>query len=171
MNILLLNPPTPEGRKFIREGRCTQEIGVWGTLWPPISLASIAAVLERERRRVQVIDCPAESMNLGQLEKRIVEFSPRAVIWSTGTPSIIRRSGIGLFREKARCPYSHRDFRNSRHGVQPGDPPGATGDRRGGAQRARTGRTRPDRRLCGREEFRGDQRGYLPRPEWERRRQ
>jgi anaerobic magnesium-protoporphyrin IX monomethyl ester cyclase len=100
MNILLLNPPTPEGRKFIREGRCTQEIGVWGTLWPPISLASIAAVLERERQRVQVIDCPAESMNLGQLEKRIVKFSPRAVIWSTGTPSISGDLELGSFVKK-----------------------------------------------------------------------
>ena len=100
MNILLFNPPTPEGRKFIREGRCTQEIGVWGTLWPPISLASIAAVLEREHHRVQVIDCPAESMNLGQLGKRIIEFSPRAVIWSTGTPSITGDLELGSFVKK-----------------------------------------------------------------------
>lgn len=97
MNILLLNPPTPEGRKFIREGRCTQEIGVWGTLWPPVSLASIAAVLEREHHQVQLIDCPAESMNLEQLKKRIVEFSPRAVIWSTGTPSLTGDLELGSF--------------------------------------------------------------------------
>jgi len=33
--ILLFNPPAPDGRGYTREGRCTQEAGVWGTQWPP----------------------------------------------------------------------------------------------------------------------------------------
>ncbi len=100
MNILLLNPPTPEGKKFIREGRCTQEIGAWGTLWPPISLATIGAVLEKENHRVQLLDCPAENVGLAQLRKRIEDFSPQAVVWSTGTPSIQGDLELGLFVKK-----------------------------------------------------------------------
>ena len=45
---MLLNPPTQDNKKFIREGRCTQEQGVWATLWPPVSLATIGAVLEHD---------------------------------------------------------------------------------------------------------------------------
>jgi radical SAM superfamily enzyme YgiQ (UPF0313 family) len=88
MNILLLNPPAQHNKKFIREGRCTQEQGVWGTLWPPVSLAMTGAVLEREGHGVRIIDCPAVSMSFEQLEHELRQFSPRLVIWSTGTPSI-----------------------------------------------------------------------------------
>ena len=40
MRVLLFNPPGPEGRAFIREGRCTQEAGAWSVLWPPVTLAT-----------------------------------------------------------------------------------------------------------------------------------
>ena len=95
MKILLLNPPTPNGKKFIREGRCTQEIGVWGTLWPPISLATIAAVLEKENHYVRIVDCPAENINVSQLKEKISRFSPHTIIWSTGTPSINSDLALG----------------------------------------------------------------------------
>ena len=68
MKVLLLNPPTIDEKQFIREGRCTQEQGVWATLWPPLSLATIGAVLE-EDGVVKIVDCPArkllESINTG----------------------------------------------------------------------------------------------------------
>jgi anaerobic magnesium-protoporphyrin IX monomethyl ester cyclase len=88
MNILLLNPPAELNKKFIREGRCTQEQGAWGTLWPPVSLAMTGAVLEKEGHAVRIIDCPASSMSFEHLEREMRQFNPRLVIWSTGTPSI-----------------------------------------------------------------------------------
>jgi len=88
MKILLLNPPTFDNRKFIREGRCTQEQGAWTTLWPPISLATIGAVLEREGNEVKIIDCPAEGINLEKLQSILKSFLPHMVIWSGATPSI-----------------------------------------------------------------------------------
>ncbi len=88
MRVLLLNPPTVEGKGFIREGRCTQEGGVWTTLWPPISLATIGAVLERDGHRVEAKDAAATGYPRTRLLREIQGLPPDAVIWSTGTPSI-----------------------------------------------------------------------------------
>jgi radical SAM superfamily enzyme YgiQ (UPF0313 family) len=89
VRILLLNPPTVEGKGFIREGRCTQEGGVWTTLWPPISLATIGAVLEGAGHEVEAKDASATGYPRAKLLARIAEAPPDAVIWSTGTPSIV----------------------------------------------------------------------------------
>jgi radical SAM superfamily enzyme YgiQ (UPF0313 family) len=88
LQILLLNPPTREGKGFIREGRCTQEGGVWTTLWPPISLATIGAVLERDGHEVHALDAGATGYARERLLNDIGNNPPDVVVWSTGTPSI-----------------------------------------------------------------------------------
>lgn len=88
MNILLLNPPTKEGKAFIREGRCNQEQGVWSTLWPPISLATAAAVLEDLGNSVEVLDCPAQNISFEALLNKIKTSDFALIVWSTATPSI-----------------------------------------------------------------------------------
>jgi anaerobic magnesium-protoporphyrin IX monomethyl ester cyclase len=88
MKILLLNPPTKDNKKFIREGRCTQESTIWTTIWPPVSLATAGALLEREGHTVKLIDCSAENVMLSELKRIISDFSPHVIIWSSGTPSI-----------------------------------------------------------------------------------
>lgn len=88
MKVLLLNPPTREGKGFIREGRCTQEGGVWTTLWPPITLATLGAVLERDGHVVEASDAAATGLSRAEILSRIASDPPDAVIWSTGTPSI-----------------------------------------------------------------------------------
>jgi radical SAM superfamily enzyme YgiQ (UPF0313 family) len=88
VKVLLLNPPTIDEKQFIREGRCTQEQGVWATLWPPLSLATIGAVLEEDGRTVKIVDCPAQEISWHGLTQVITTFLPDVVIWSTGTPSI-----------------------------------------------------------------------------------
>lgn len=88
MNVLLFNPPGPEGRAFIREGRCTQESGAWAVQWPPISLATAAAMLEADGRRVRVVDFPASGGDLSRLIAVLKDNRPEVAIWSTGTPSL-----------------------------------------------------------------------------------
>ncbi len=88
MRILLCNPPAGDNRKFIREGRCTQEQGVWSTLWPPVTLATTGAVVERDGHDVVIIDCPARGMSAEGLTAELGRFRPDVVCWSTGTPSI-----------------------------------------------------------------------------------
>jgi anaerobic magnesium-protoporphyrin IX monomethyl ester cyclase len=94
MKVLLLNPPAR--KKFIREGRCTQEQGMWTVLWPPLSLAMIAAVLEGDGHEVKLIDCPAEGVDINELCASLVRFSPDLCLWSTATPTI--ESDLALAR-------------------------------------------------------------------------
>lgn len=43
------NLPAADGVEVVREGRCTQRKGAWTSVWSPISLALIAAVLESSK--------------------------------------------------------------------------------------------------------------------------
>ncbi|MBF0120280.1 MAG: radical SAM protein [Desulfobacterales bacterium] len=87
--ILLFNPPGPEGKAYIREGRCTQESGVWATQWPPVTLATAAALLEKDGHKIKVIDFPAVKLNISDLQNVIISFKPDIAIWNTGTPTLI----------------------------------------------------------------------------------
>ncbi len=86
--ILLLNPPHPTGKGFTREGRCTQESGVWATQWPPVSLATTAALLEKDGHGVRVLDCPAIAMDSRDLEAAVHVFQPDFVFLNTATPTL-----------------------------------------------------------------------------------
>jgi len=88
MKIFLFNPPGPEGRGYIREGRCTQETGVWATLWPPVSLATAAAMLDRDGHKVHVVDFPATGRNISALVECVRDYHPDVAIWNTGTPTM-----------------------------------------------------------------------------------
>jgi radical SAM superfamily enzyme YgiQ (UPF0313 family) len=86
--ILLFNPPAPDGRGYTREGRCTQEAGVWGTQWPPLTLATAAALLRRDGHRVTLRDYPATGIDLLSLTEDLRTLRPGFAIWSTGTPTL-----------------------------------------------------------------------------------
>ncbi|MBF0456740.1 MAG: radical SAM protein [Nitrospirae bacterium] len=88
MKILLLNPPSPRGEKFTREGRCTQQSAIWTTLWPPISLVYAGTLLKENGHNVRILDCPAEDIDFDDLTRLINVFCPDAAIWSVATPSI-----------------------------------------------------------------------------------
>lgn len=86
--ILLFNPPVPSGRGYTREGRCTQEAGVWGTQWPPLSLATAAAMLHGDGCRVTLRDYPAAGLGMDALAADLDALRPALAVWSTGTPTL-----------------------------------------------------------------------------------
>ena len=88
MKILLLNPPTIDNKAIIREGRCNQEQGVWGTLWPPITLVTVGAMLEDLGHDVEILDCAALGMRRSEFLDRLSKRDDTFIIWSTATPSI-----------------------------------------------------------------------------------
>ncbi|CAN2046903.1 anaerobic magnesium-protoporphyrin IX monomethyl ester cyclase [Candidatus Magnetomoraceae bacterium gMMP-1] len=88
VKVILFNPPHPEGKGFTREGRCTQEAGIWATQWPPVSLAATAALLERDGHILKVIDCPAIGMDETILTALLKKFQPDFVFWNTATPTL-----------------------------------------------------------------------------------
>lgn len=87
-NILLFNPPAPGGGGFTREGRCTQEAGVWATQWPPLSLVTAAALLARDGHTVKVVDFPALGMTTKAISLFLRKEHPDFAIWSTATPTL-----------------------------------------------------------------------------------
>ncbi len=92
--ILLFNPPAPEGRRYTREGRCTQEAGIWGTQWPPVSLTTTAALLEKDGHMVRVVDFPAGNGDMETLKGLVIRDRPDFAFWTTGTPTINFDLGI-----------------------------------------------------------------------------
>ena len=102
VRILLFNPPAPDGRAYTREGRCTQEAGVWGTQWPPLSLATAAALLRRDGHRVTLRDYPAAGLDSRALAEDLRQLRPAYAIWSTGTPTLTHDLALArLVREQA----------------------------------------------------------------------
>jgi radical SAM superfamily enzyme YgiQ (UPF0313 family) len=88
MKIYLINPPSSHGVKMVREGRCMQRKGAWTTIWPPITLATMAALLIREGVQVRMSDCIAEDMSFEQLNLALRKFNPDLVVLNTATASI-----------------------------------------------------------------------------------
>lgn len=95
MNIYLLNPPGPDNTSFTREGRCTQHAGVWGTPWPPLTLATAAALLEQSGHRVRLLDAAVPPRTWAQVEADLTAFDPDLVAWSTGTPTLAHDLSLG----------------------------------------------------------------------------
>ena len=88
MKIFLINPPAADGVQMVREGRCMQRRSAWGAVWPPISLATIAAVLEMNGYEVRLRDCIVEKIGIDDLIREAREFVPHFMVLNTATPSI-----------------------------------------------------------------------------------
>jgi len=107
MRVFLFNPPGPEDRAFIREGRCTQEAGAWSVLWPPVTLATAAALLREDGHRVRVVDFPAAGLGTADLAQLLLAEPPDVVVWSTGTPTLPFDLDLGAFvRETAPAAFT-----------------------------------------------------------------
>ena len=88
MKVHLINPPASGGVDMVREGRCMQRAGAWTAVWAPISLATIAAVLEQENIECVLDDCIIESIDEETILTKSAAIKPDAVILNTATPSI-----------------------------------------------------------------------------------
>lgn len=96
MKILLINPPTFDGREFSREGRCMQRKDFWSFTWPPLTLALCAAMARRQGWEAHIYDGSSGGADKESLNRRTREefkqwlrdLSPDLVIANTGTPSI-----------------------------------------------------------------------------------
>ena len=100
MKVLTINPPAAAGVEVVREGRCMQRKGAWTSVWPPISLALIAAVLERENFVVKLYDCIAQKIDWLSLAEIIKKEKPSLLICNTATPSIQNDLYLAPFAKK-----------------------------------------------------------------------
>ncbi|UCG07649.1 MAG: radical SAM protein [Desulfobacterales bacterium] len=87
MRLFLVNPPTIDGEKYIREGRCMQSVDSWAAIWPPLTLAILASI-GKKYGEVRLIDCNVENLSSDETLQEIVAFKPDIVVVNATFPSI-----------------------------------------------------------------------------------
>ncbi len=87
VDVLLVNPPSPDGGVWIRTqhrvGRRSREEMVW----PQVSLAQLAAMLEGDIS-FRIVDCIAERMDWGAFETLLRQAMPRVYLTQVTAPTL-----------------------------------------------------------------------------------
>jgi hypothetical protein len=100
VDILLVNPPTPDGGLWIRTqhrvGRRTRE----NMVWPQVSLAQMAAMLHPVYT-LKIIDANAERMGWKEFEKLLDQYQPKFYLTQVTAPTL-QNDMFGCFLAKAR---------------------------------------------------------------------
>ena len=100
VDILLVNPPTPDGGYWIRTqhrvGRRTRE----NMIWPQVSLAQMAALL-MDSFTLKIIDANAEKMGWLEFTALIEKYQPRYYFTQVTAPTL-ENDMYGCFLAKAR---------------------------------------------------------------------
>lgn len=99
VDILFVNPPSPDGDIWIRSqhrvGRRSRENMIWGQ----VSLAQMAAVMYPDYK-VAVIDAIAERMSWPDFEKKLREYKPRFYVTQMTAPTLTN-DNYGCFLAKS----------------------------------------------------------------------
>ncbi len=100
VDIMLVNPPTPDGGLWIRTqhrvGRRTRE----NMVWPQVSLAQMAALLVPVYT-VKVVDANAERMGWAEFSKLLERYQPKYYLTQVTAPTL-ENDMYGCFLAKAR---------------------------------------------------------------------
>ncbi len=100
VDVLLVNPPTPDGGLWIRTqhrvGRRTRE----NMVWPQVSLAQMAALLHPVYT-VKVIDANAERMGWPEFTQMLDKYQPKYYLSQLTAPTL-ENDLYGVFLAKAR---------------------------------------------------------------------
>ena len=100
VDILLVNPPTPDGGLWIRTqhrvGRRTRE----NMVWPQVSLAQMAALLHPDYT-LQIIDANAERMGWKAFTALLDRYQPRYYLTQCTAPTL-ENDMYGCFLARAR---------------------------------------------------------------------
>src|SRR5687767_10976741 len=99
VDLLLVNPPSPDGGIWIRSqhrvGRRSRE----NMIWPQVSLAQLAALLAPDYS-VRIIDAIAERLSWTDFEARLREASPRYYLTQVTAPTL-QNDMYGVFLAKS----------------------------------------------------------------------
>lgn len=98
MKVLLINPPVPENKNWVREGRC-QQLDIWGVPFPPLSLALIAGQIKAFSETL-IIDSGPAKLNLEKTLEKIKNYNPDLLFIATATPTI--NTDLGWFLVKVK---------------------------------------------------------------------
>ncbi len=99
VDILLVNPPTPDGKIWIRSqhrvGRRSRE----NMIWPQVSLAQLAALLAPEYT-LEIIDANAERMSWAEFEGILRDKQPKYYLTQVTAPTLTNDM-YGVFLAKS----------------------------------------------------------------------
>lgn len=88
LDVLVLNPPSPDGDLFLRDiarvGRRTRD----GIIWPQTALAQIGAVMQEAGYTVDVIDAIGLMMSWEDFERYMWKHKPRYMIIHATAPTL-----------------------------------------------------------------------------------
>ena len=100
VDIMLVNPPTPDGGLWIRTqhrvGRRTRE----NMVWPQVSLAQMAALL-LPNYKLKIVDANAERMGWEEFAKLIDKYQPKYYLTQVTAPTL-ENDMYGCFLAKSR---------------------------------------------------------------------
>jgi anaerobic magnesium-protoporphyrin IX monomethyl ester cyclase len=100
VDIMLVNPPTPDGAYWIRTqhrvGRRTRE----NMVWPQVSLAQMAALLHPVYK-LKIVDANAEKMGWKEFTSLLDKYQPRYYMTQVTAPTL-ENDMYGCFLAKAR---------------------------------------------------------------------
>ncbi len=85
MKVALVNLPFPV--QVVREGRCQHEAAIWDTVYPPLELAVLAALLRKDHD-VLLLDAVGERLDNEQTLDRLKQFDPDWLFCPVSTPTI-----------------------------------------------------------------------------------
>ena len=95
MDILLVNPPAPDGGIWIRSqhrvGRRSRE----NMIWPQVSLAQLAALLVPDYT-VEIVDCIATRMDWPTFEKLLDQKRPQYYLTQVTAPTPVSYTHLTL---------------------------------------------------------------------------
>ena len=113
VDVLLVNPPTPDGGIWIRSqhrvGRRSRE----NMIWPQVDLAQMAAMLLMPDYTVEIVDCVATRMGWPEFEKLLEARRPRFYVTQVTAPSL-RNDMYGVFLAQSLGAGRSRSARMSR---------------------------------------------------------
>src|SRR5512147_2945736 len=99
VDILLVNPPTPDGQLWIRTqhrvGRRTRE----NMVWPQVSLAQMGALLV-PAYTIKIIDANAERMGWKEFGELVKKYQPKYYLTQVTAPTL-EKDIYGTFLAKA----------------------------------------------------------------------
>jgi anaerobic magnesium-protoporphyrin IX monomethyl ester cyclase len=90
LKTLLINPPSVNGIRFTRQGRCQEREEVLGTTKPPLSLLIAAALLRARGLDFRLIDQSAANQSTAQVIAALDAegFSPDLIVFCSTTPTL-----------------------------------------------------------------------------------
>jgi len=97
VDLLFVNPPSPEGETWIRCPHRGGQRAPEGTVWPQAGLAQNAAIFPE--RRVRIVDANAQRLTWGDIEAELAHLQPRWYVTHFAGP-ILEHDLQGLARAK-----------------------------------------------------------------------